>query len=140
MNSVTHLDLLYRPPTWSACYSNSQKKGRKKTKAYRDWIELADWTSRLNGNAYIAGPVEVTHYIKFPGFVRHTLPDGTVIKKARFDAGNLLKPLDDYLTRCGIIQDDGMIVHERALFVPPADLALDVEVHIEIAPTKWPGQ
>jgi Holliday junction resolvase RusA-like endonuclease len=79
------------PPSVNALYRNVPRRGRVKTRAYRQWLNSAGWEIQLQRQGCIGAGFEV----------EITLP-----LKTRGDIDNRVKPTLDALTKFGVIRDD----------------------------------
>lgn len=90
------LHLSRRPPSVNALYRNVRGKGRVKTTAYKDWLEVAGQEIRLEQRVpLVRGTVRIAYALQ------------RGVMKA--DLGNYLKALDDALVAFGVIEDDSLI-------------------------------
>lgn len=83
------------PPSVNGLFFNATK-GRRKTAAYREWLEAAGWQIAEQGRQRIRGHVSIS--------VALVKPD-----KKRRDLDNLLKPVIDLLVEMGVIDDDSLV-------------------------------
>lgn len=91
--------VLPQPPSVNALYANVPRRGRVKTKVYKQWITDAGWLAKSAAcGRQITGKIEVEYLVS---------------GDKRFDAGNVEKALSDLLVRVGIIADDKHITSIR---------------------------
>ena len=92
-----------RPPPLSACFTDpAGRKGRVKTKRYRDWEHLC--APRLRSvKETMVGHIAVQY--------RFARTD-----RRKRDLGNLEKAMSDILVKHEIIEDDSMIVDLRLVW------------------------
>jgi len=84
------------PPSTNHLFANIPGKGRVKTAAYRDWIEAAGYEILAQGRQKIRGKVSIA--------ILASRPD-----RRKRDCSNLIKPLEDILTRMAVIEDDSFV-------------------------------
>ena len=102
-NPPVRIRLPARPPPLSSLYTEpAGRRGRVKTKRYRDWQRICAPSLRAVGRE-IKGFVRVEYK-----FLR---PD-----KRKRDLGNLEKAMSDILVYHNIIEDDSLIVDLRLLW------------------------
>lgn len=90
------------PPSVNHAYWNAPRRGRVKTKAYREWRKEAGWEINIQKPGKVLGLVVIDYRVS-PVF--H-------VKRKR-DLDNFLKPLSDALVDLGLIEDDSLIIDLR---------------------------
>lgn len=90
------------PPSCNNLFANSASGGRHKTRAYREWCNLAGWEVKAQKPQKVSG--------KYKLFL--TLP------KIRGDASNRLKAVEDLLVSLGLVDDDRHCVSVTAVIDP----------------------
>lgn len=83
------------PPSTNGLFFNATK-GRRKTIAYRNWLDAAGWQIVEQGRRSVHGPVSIS--------VALVKPD-----KRKRDLDNLMKPILDLLVEMGCIDDDSFV-------------------------------
>lgn len=83
------------PPSVNGLFFNAPK-GRRKTIAYRNWLDAAGWQIVEQGRHSVHGYVSVS--------VALVKPD-----KRKRDLDNLMKPVLDLLVEMGVIDDDSLV-------------------------------
>ena len=96
------------PPPLSACFINAARNGRIVSDRYRAWKEGTDAALARCASKYLGIPGRPT----FPGRVRVTYIARKPDNRLR-DIDNLLKALNDTLTRNYIVRDDSLITDLR---------------------------
>ncbi len=91
------LRLPHLPPSTNHLYLNVPNRGRVKTRAYEDWIFQAGLYLNRQIEGRFTGRVDI-----------HIALEDC---HANRDASNAIKPIEDLLVKCGVIEDD------RAKFV-----------------------
>lgn len=86
------LRLPHLPPSTNHLYLNVPNRGRVKTRAYEDWIFQAGLMLNRQIEGRFTGRVDILIEIEDAHQNR--------------DASNTIKPLEDLLVKCGVIEDD----------------------------------
>ena len=85
------------PPTVNSIYFNAKAGGRRKTKAYKNWIKDASWQLAAQHPDMVRGEVEFSLFCKRPD-------------NKRRDIDNLFKASLDLLVSNNLIEDDSKVV------------------------------
>jgi Holliday junction resolvase RusA-like endonuclease len=91
------LELPHLPPSTNNLYINVRGRGRVKSGKYVDWLNTAGLILNSQTKGRITGRVDILILVEDCHPQR--------------DASNTIKPVEDLLVKCGVIQDD------RAKFV-----------------------
>lgn len=91
------------PPSVNHCWSNVPGRGRVKTAAYREWLNVAGWEIKAQapGARIIDGPYRLTIEVCAP----------------RYDIDNVVKPCGDLLQTMGLVRNDSLMAELRVVRV-----------------------
>lgn len=124
---VVAFTLNHQPPPLSACFVNVARNGRADTARYKDFKAGVDadlWRGNIRGR------------LDRPRFNERTAVAVTYIVRRpdarKRDLDNLLKALNDCLTRNFILADDSQITDLRIRWMNPSVDAFYGQVHVEI--------
>ena len=103
------------PPSANGAYRNVPGKGRRKTKAHKDWKYAAGWEIKVMHPPRLIGPYRFTILLS---------------EKVRGDCSNRIKLAEDLLVNLGITPDDRHAVSthaERSADIPKGRCRIIVE-------------